>query len=125
MINDLASLRKHHPDLQRELEAVFGKYGLTLARCAASISPADCRFTITTKFGDKQQQAENDRELFKEYAVLCGVPADAYGQVYLLNGEQFRVVGLQPNKPKNCVKIERVRDGKPFQCPASSLRIRA
>lgn len=74
MIKDLASLRKHHPALQRELEAVFEKYGLTLTRCAASISTADCRFTITTQLGDKQQQAENAREVFELYADVCGVP---------------------------------------------------
>ena len=120
-INDLTSLKANAKDLDSELTAVFAKYGLEYAGRSASIGGGELKFNIKLKYGTAEDRTELEEKKYKSFAHLFGLPADAFGKVVTLSGDKFKIAGIDTNKPKNCVKLVRVRDQKPFKCPASSV----
>lgn len=44
-------------------------------------------------------------------ATLLGLPADIIGRHFTTGGERYKVIGLNPRRPKYCVSVERCRDG--------------
>lgn len=123
IINDLASLKRHSRDLDAELTAVFAKYGMKVSKRRSAIGGGVCRFTIECAVGSDEDRSAIAAKLWTDYADMCGVPADAFGAEITLNGERFKVVGLDVGKPKNCVSLRRLSDGKSFKCPPDTLRI--
>lgn len=122
-ITDLASLRANHKDLNGDLREVLAKYGLTLERSSAKIGRGECNFNIKTKYGSVEDQVEEDRKTYQAYHRMLDLPEDGFNRVLKFSdGKSYRIVGVQPNKPKNCIKLVRVSDGKSFQCPSSTIR---
>lgn len=121
-INDLTSLKLNGPALEADLQAVFKKYGLTMESHRGVIGQGEIRLTINLKTGSAEDQEENERKKYEIYHRVLDVPADGFGKTFVGdNGDRFRIIGVQPKKPKNCVKLVRVRDGKRFQCSSHIL----
>lgn len=58
---------------------------------------------------------------YKRYAGYLRMPPDGYGKQVKIGNQLFRIVGLNPSAPKNCVELQRVIDGKSFKCPRESV----
>lgn len=51
---------------------------------------------------------------FGVYARRYGLEASDYGAIVTINGKRYKVVGIAPNRPKNCFNIECVSTGKGY-----------
>lgn len=122
-INDLPSLRANHKDLNRDLKEVFAKYGLTFMGNNAKIGMGECNFNIKTKYGSAEDQIEEDRKTYQVYHRMLDLPENGFNRVLKFSdGKSYKIVGVQPSKPKNCVKLIRVSDGKSFQCSSEMIQ---
>lgn len=125
-ITDLTSLKVHSKALDAELEAVFAKYGLKMGSRRATVYSEEgkLKYAIECRMGSAEDQTEKAKALWERYAPMFDLPADAFGKEVIFNRDQkFRVSGINPNKPKNCVMLTRLSDGKAgFQCPADQLQ---
>ena len=51
---------------------------------------------------------------FTRYAAMVGADPAWFGQRVSLNGELLKIVGINPNRPKNSMRLLRERDSKEF-----------
>lgn len=64
-----------------------------------------------------------DQATWERYAPKFGLPTDGFGKTIRVSDTQYRVVGITPSRPKNCVDLVRVRDGKTgFRWNPDSIR---
>jgi hypothetical protein len=120
-ITDLATLRAARPGLEADFKALCAKYGMEFAGFSGKVGAADLELKLKAKIGGAEKVQEVAEKEYKMYARMLGLPEDGFGARFMIGGEMFKVVGVQPSKPKNCVKLLRLKDGKSFQCPGRSL----
>lgn len=122
-INDLTSLKANAKALDAELRAVLEKYGLKMEGRSARIGDGECSFKIRTTYLSDEEKADREEQEFRAYAPIYGVPADTFGKKYRFpNGVIVAVAGIQPNKPKNRIKLKDVHTGKGYQCSVEALK---
>lgn len=121
-VTDLVSLRAASKEMDAELAAVFAKYGLTVVGRSAKIGGGECNFTVKTITGGGEQKADKQREMYDRYADMYGLPSDGFGKTFIVQGDRFELVGLDMSKPKNCVSLKRLSDGKSFKCPPDTIK---
>ncbi len=120
-ITTLAELKRYAPEIDSKLRSLLAEYGLTMERRTGRIGEGSCEFKIKATYLDNEQKLEHGRNLFEAHAPFVGVPADAFGKTVVIAGVPYRLAGFQVNKPKNCFKLTRVRDGKGFQCSPEQI----
>lgn len=121
-INDLKTLKANSAALDAELKAVFEKYGLSMTNRFARIGGGKCEYKIELNCGVGEDSEKVERDLYNAYAKLLGLPEDGFGSVYESRGERFKITGVNPKKPKNCVKITMVRSGKAMICSPEMIK---
>lgn len=121
-ITDLASLRKHSAALDAELKAVFEKYGLTMTNRRAKIGAGKCEYKIELNCGVGEDSTDVERKIYEAYASFLGLPADGFGSTYEHFGKRFKITGVNPKKPKNCVKVTDLATGKAMICGAELIK---
>lgn len=57
---------------------------------------------------------ELNRAIYLRHAISCGCDPEWFGKTFTSRGRKFKVTGIRPNRPKNCVYVERQPDGKGF-----------
>lgn len=80
--------------------------------------------TLTAKvefFIKEVKEKQNDFE-FKNFAKMYGAEPEWLGKTFTDGRKTFKVVGLLPNRRKNCMSIQEVRTGKKFVCAPSFVR---
>jgi hypothetical protein len=122
---DRDTLRLLRDEINAALASVGEKHGLRLLAGSASFSDLEATFKLVVS----QASAEGQQQLaakagadFAAFAPLLGLDAEWFGKTIRLNGAPFEVVGVDPGKPKNCVKLRRLSDGKAFKCPPATVR---
>lgn len=117
-ITDLKSLKEQNAALQAAIAAAIAPFGLTLERQSGSIDTrgGSLKLTISTTFLPEgvENKTELDQATWVRQAPMLGLPPEAFGKVIRVAGVEYTLVGLDPARPKNAVKLRRVRDGKPF-----------
>lgn len=51
---------------------------------------------------------------FGVYAKRYGLEPSDYGAIVTIRGSRYKIVGISPNRPKNCFNIECVSTGKGY-----------
>lgn len=87
-----------------------------------TVSPALIRSADGVPVAPPASKPVKDGLDWNRDCVSCGLKPEDFGAVVTLQGTQFRLVGLNPSRPKNDVEIERVRDGKRFKCSSDAVR---
>lgn len=64
-------------------------------------------------------QGERD---FRRYAPTWGVDADAFGMTFAYGNEQYKLIGVNPSRPKNCFSLIRLRDNTHLICPSTFVK---
>lgn len=113
---------------RKELETVLAKFaaerGVTIKFGSGTVG--DDGFTskiIIAPVRSAEEAANKAGEEYALYAEALGLPADGFGKIILLKGIPYRISGVNPSRPKNCVKITRLRDGKGFICPPETATL--
>jgi len=62
-----------------------------------------------------------DKALFEVLAPHFGLEPSDYGRTFRTRDELFRIVAINPNRPKYPISAERVSDGLGFKFPADNV----
>ncbi len=64
-----------------------------------------------------------DRMMFEALADMFGLAPEDYGREFTTGRERFRLVGLDPNRPKYPISAARIPDGRRFKFPAENVAL--
>jgi len=62
-----------------------------------------------------------DKALFEVLAPQFGLEPSDYGRTFSHRNEMFRIVAINPNRPRYPVGVERVADGRGFKFAAGDV----
>lgn len=62
-----------------------------------------------------------EKALFEVLAVHFGLKPSDYGRTFQSQGALFRIVSINPNRPKYPISAERVADGRSFKFTAENV----
>lgn len=103
------------------LQKVAKGFGLTVEPGGGSYS-AD-QFTVKVIFKAPEACADKAADDFSKYATLCDCDPAWFGKVFVSGGQMMTIVGISPNRPKNCILLKG-DDGKSYKCGPSLVRSR-
>ncbi len=64
-----------------------------------------------------------DKAMFGVLAEHFGLKPSDYGRAFKARGETFRVMAINPNRPKYPISVERIADGRGFKFPAEDVAL--
>ena len=123
---DLGTAATFMREAERALQFVAQRHGL---KVETTLDRSDL-FSVggNVKFVVAQDADGNDfdpgRDKWNKHARYLGLEEGWYGQTFWDRGEKLKVTDVLPNRPKNCVQLTRVSDGKVFICKPAYLRSR-
>jgi len=92
------------------------------------VQEMDLRFAFS--FNVRVGIPEADGSLFEPGKALFGVMAESYGlspgdlgRTFTMRGETFRITGLNPNRPKYPIDVERLPDRRTYKFPADIVAV--
>jgi len=111
-------------DMMKACLAVAENHGLTVE--GGELADIDLRNSFEIKFrvGIPQENGEiysADKAMFEVLAPHFGLEPSDHGRTFRSNDELFRIVAINPNRPKYPVSAERISDGKGFKFPAENV----
>jgi hypothetical protein len=118
------TLQRLRPEINAALAAVGAKFGLNISAGSARFDDLQATFKLhvtQASMEGRQQVLDQAKDEFERLARMHGMRADWFGKRITIQGVAFTVSGLNPSRPKNCVKITRARDGKGFICSPEVL----
>lgn len=114
--------------LRRELlkacQDVAEIHGLTVE--GGDLNDIDLRhgFDIGFRVGIPMEDGalySTDKAMFGVLAEHFGLKPSDYGRAFKARGETFRIMAINPNRPKYPISVERVADGRGFKFPAEDV----
>ena len=111
-------------DMMTACRAVAETHGLTVE--GGDLSDIDLRhsFAISFRVGIPQEDGaiySPDKAMFEVLAPHFGLEPSDYGRTFRSKDELFRIVAINPNRPKYPISAERVSDGRGFKFPADNV----
>ena len=111
-------------DMMTACRAVAETHGLTVE--GGDLSDIDLRhsFAISFRAGIPQEDGaiySPDKAMFEVLAPHFGLEPSDYGRTFRSKDELFRIVAINPNRPKYPISAERVSDGRGFKFPADNV----
>jgi hypothetical protein len=99
-------------------------HGLTVE--GGELSDIDLRhgFDISFRVGIPMEDGaiySPEKALFEVLAPHFGLEPSDYGQTFRSRGDLYRIVAINPNRPKYPISTERVSDGRGFKMPAENV----
>ena len=113
-------------DMLKACLAVAETHGLTVE--GGELSDIDLRhsFEIDFRVGIPQKDGaiySPDKAMFEVLAPHFGLNPSDHGRTFRSKGELFRIVAINPNRPKYPISAERVADGRGFKFPAENVEM--
>jgi len=96
------------------------KHGIEVEYRGGSYDPAT--FSPKIRFTVPAAAAEDAKTNFERYASLYDVNPEWLGKTFFHGTKEFKVVGLDTSKPKNCMMLVEVFSGKKFKSPPGYVR---
>jgi hypothetical protein len=111
-------------DMMKACLAVAETHGLTVE--GGDLSDIDLRhsFEISFRVGIPQENGQiysPEKALFEVLAPHFGLEPSDHGRTFRSKDELFRIVAINPNRPKYPISAERVSDGRGFKFPADNV----
>jgi hypothetical protein len=111
-------------DMMTACLAVAKTHGLTVE--GGDLAEIDLRhsFEINFRVGIPQKDGtiySPDKAMFEVLAPHFGLEPTDYGRTFRSKDELFRIVAINPNRPKYPISAERVSDGRGFKFPADNV----
>jgi hypothetical protein len=113
-----------HRDMMKACLNVAETYGLTVE--GGDLSDIDLRhsFGISFRVGIPMLDGaiySPHKAMFEVLAPNFGLEPSDYGRTFKMRGELFRIVAINPNRPKYPIGTERVTDGRGFKMPVENV----
>jgi len=111
-------------DLLKACQGVAETHGLAVE--GGEINDIDLRhgFNISFRVGIPMEDGavySPEKAMFEVLAPNFGLEPSDYGRTFKARGEMYRVVAINPNRPKYPISVERVSDGRGFKFPAEDV----
>lgn len=111
-------------DMIKACLAVAETHGLTVE--GGDLADIDLRHSFEISFRVGIPQADGaiyspDKAMFEALAPHFGLDPSDYGRAFRSKDELFRIVAINPNRPKYPISAERVADGRGFKFPADNV----
>lgn len=111
-------------DMMKACLTVAETHGLTVE--GGDLADIDLRhsFAISFRVGIPQEDGaiySPDKTMFEVLAPHFGLEPSDYGRTFRSKDELFRIVAINPNRPKYPISAERVSDGRGFKFPAENV----
>ena len=111
-------------DMMTACLKVAQTHGLTVE--GGELSDIDLRHSFNISFRVGIPMADGaiyspDKVLFEALAPQFGLEPSDYGRTFRSRDELFRIVAINPNRPKYPISVERVADGRGFKFPADDV----
>ena|SRR6056297_466216 len=111
-------------DMMKACLTVAETHGLTVE--GGELSDIDLRHSFNIGFRVGIPMADGaiyspDRAMFEVLAPHFGLESSDYGRTFRSKDELFRIVAINPNRPKYPISAERVADGRGFKFPADNV----
>ena len=113
-------------DLMRACKDVARSHGLAVE--GGDLSDIDLRhsFAIGFRVGIPMEDGalySTDKAMFEVLAQHFGLQPSDYGRNFIARGDRFRIVAINPNRPKYPISVERVSDVQGFKFPAEDISL--
>lgn len=115
---------KVHKDMLAACRKVAEAHGLVVED--GGVQEMDLRFAFA--FTIRAGIPDADGALFEPGKALFGLMAETYGlspddlgRAFTMRGETFRITGLNPNRPKYPIDVERLPDRRLYKLPADMV----
>lgn len=113
-------------DLLKACQGVAETHGLIVE--GGELSDIDLRhgFNIGFRVGIPMEDGalySTDKAMFGVLAEHFGLKPSDYGRAFKARGETFRIMAINPNRPKYPISVERVADGRGFKFPAEDVTL--
>lgn len=116
---DTIILKEIRAEINSALKSVSDKFGLAkIETLSGSYNENSFAFKIQGIL-DGVVATNHDAQ----YAEMLGLPSDIIGRTIIMNGVQFKVERLEPNRPKNQIVIMHLGNGKTYKTTADSVRL--
>jgi hypothetical protein len=116
--------------LQKEMiaacRAVAKTHGLVVEDDGVQEMDLRSSFTFSLRVGIPEPDGtifEPGKALFEVMAERYGLAPSDLGREFTVRGETFRVTGLNPNRPKYPIDVERLPDRRGFKFPADLVAV--
>jgi hypothetical protein len=111
-------------DMMQACLKVAETHGLTVE--GGELSDIDLRhgFDISFRVGIPMPDGaiySLEKEMFKVFAPQFGLDPSDYGRTFRMRGDLYKIVSINPNRPKYPISAERVSDGRGFKMPAENV----
>ncbi len=111
-------------DLMKACQAVAETHGLTVEGGDLADIDLHHSFEISFRVGIPMENGaiySPDKAMFEVLAPHFGLEPSDYGRTFRAKNELFRIVAINPNRPKYPISAERVADGRGFKFPADNV----
>lgn len=120
---DRATVNNLAREVEEALRGVAARHGLTFEPGNGKFNEASFEARGTFKVVGDGAGAQKAREEFDGYAGAYGLKPEDFGVEFVgAGGHTYRIIGLNINRPKNAIRLLRVKDGALMCAPAAVVR---
>jgi len=103
---DKSVVNTMHAEMEASLQAIARKYNVGIHMAGGSFSPVEATLKFKLKIMDQQAAEEGERAIFERYCRAFGLRPEHFGVFITVKGERRQFVGLEPSRPKFCIKLK-------------------
>lgn len=118
---DRPTLKALDAEALAALRPIMEKYGLSVTNAGGSFSETEA----TLKFKVSLPQAVRSASAQETWNLFCGgygLKPEHFNRTFNCKGKTYQIVGIDPSRPKNCVKLVEFDTGKDYKSSATHVR---
>lgn len=110
------TLKTMRPQIEEALKELGERLGIdfSLGRGTYNASGVSGSFALEMAARDEATGKSGGQVLFERLAPRYGLTAEDYGREFTYQRNRYKLVGINPKSPVNCLTILRVKDDKEF-----------
>lgn len=107
-------------DVEAALRDVAKKHNIQIT--CGNISYTDIEFTLQLVCVNNMNGEDGKKLLFEKYCSFYGFKKSDYERKFYMDGKRFKLVGFNPNSPKNNCTIVCLNNGATYKCNDSVVK---
>lgn len=114
-----STLKEFRTDFQEAVKSLEEKYGIMIQAKTITYAPDSFHFKVEVQNGTSKEDV--NKAAFEKYCEMYGLEQSDFGRVFKQNGAEYKIVGINPNKRKNCIMIQNTQTGAPYICSSDFI----